>query len=278
MYVPTCAQAVSRGHAENVRMEAPDGDSEPVPHVLKAASEHGVVEGVTDVVFDHAQSLAGSVGRGVEYATEVRRLGWVGQDERFDLVGQWDRRGFGRGGLVDPRDERLESQARRRQQSRDWSRRGDEAGQQVLGADQTRAVGMAGLVRGVAENRMQLGRVGQGGFRRCGFEERRFRHIEQFEDSAGIETVLAQQQRRSTFGLVDERREEILRLDPERPTNPRPRERAIERSLGPWGVRLEHGDGRPRGGGASGNDGPLKLCRGWEGPRPWDRSRSVRRI
>ena len=135
MWVPTSPR-VSRDADQQLGVEPADGLGQAVADLLEPAGQARVVEREPDVVLDDAQPLAGAVGRGVEDAAEVDPLARLGQLQRRDLARP--------AGSARPRRRRprradragaSSSSPARGQQVGDRPGRGEQARQQVLGAD-----------------------------------------------------------------------------------------------------------------------------------------------
>ncbi len=234
MCVPTSSR-VSRVPEQQLGPEAADGLAQAVPDLLEAAGQPRVVEREADVVLDDPQPLGGAVGRGVEDAAEVDPLARLGQLQGRDLGGDRDRLGLGRGGPRQPVGQLARRQAGGGQRLGDRARRGEQARQQVLGADRLAPVERPRLDRRVVQRRADGRRLRQRRGLRRGRDRRGLGAgagglgAEHGPDPLGAEPVLAEQLGGAALGLVDQRGEQVGRLDGRPAPAPGPRLGPLQR-------------------------------------------------
>ena len=81
--VAACVARTDQG----LEIETANRRAQAVPGFLDPPAERRIFEDKPDIVLDHAQALAGAVGRGVEHATEIDGFARVVQFERGNLTG-----------------------------------------------------------------------------------------------------------------------------------------------------------------------------------------------
>ncbi len=242
---PDVAGDVARGQ-EHPGVEAAEGLGQSVADLLEPSGQAGVVEDEPDVVLDDPEPFAGAAGGGIQDAPDLDRLTGVGQLKRRDLGVERDRLGNAFLGLGQAVDEAVDVEPGLRQDVGRGGRcrrrlRGQEAGEQVLGADGAGPVEGAGEVRGVVEQGADLGRLRDGRIVVAPVAGRLLRLAERGEEPRRIEPELEEHRRGPALGLVDERRDQVGGLDRWRPAPAGAGLGTLDRPEGPGGEGYEHG-------------------------------------
>ena len=252
MCVPTSSR-VSRAVDQEARVETAFGLGQPVADLLEAAGQARIVEGESDVILDHAESLPRPIGGGIEDPRQVGAAAGLGQVQRRNPLGEGERSRVVQHRLGEAYLQRPEVQAGRAQQVRGRIGGGNQAGQQMLGTRLPIAIDPAHLAQRLAEDQPQGRRLGNRPTPRRGrsrIEGERLVARDDFHrlqaqrgpDPGGLNAELRHQLRGPTLGLESQRRQQIQRFDQLRLATTRHRFGPLQGALCACSQRFEHQD------------------------------------